>query len=237
MINIAICDDNKIHCKITYDMIVHYEQNRECDINIDIYLTGKRLLEVEKKYDILFMDIELKEENGMNVAVEYRKKQDTKVILLTSHVEQIANGYKIYAYRFLVKPLIIEDLFEALDSAIKEINNEKTLIVIAENKTKHIIKVNSIIYLEAGERITGIRTKEQFYIIRKNISEVQKEVFSPNFYMTHRSYIVNLNFVDEIKKTEIVLTNGEKIKLSRLKVTDFKKKYFEFLKKKVQYDF
>lgn len=44
-------------------------------INIDIYLTGKRLLEVEKKYDILFMDIELKEENGMNVAVEYRKKQ------------------------------------------------------------------------------------------------------------------------------------------------------------------
>lgn len=232
MLNIAICDDQKVHCKIAYDMIKKYEVSRNTKINIDVYLTGKKLLDSGKAYDFIFMDIELKNENGIVVANDYRRYKNTKIILLTSHKEQMANGYKIKAYRFLVKPVIAEDLFEALDDGQAELDADAKIIV-PDGAKEVIVQIRSIMYLEAGDRNTGIRTTKNYYMVHKQISELQNKLPDTLFFMTHRSYIVNLNYVEEIRKTEVILSNNEKIKISRLKYTDFKNRYYEFIRERV----
>lgn len=234
MIHIAICDDQKVHCKITHEIIKKYETDRNMQFSIDVYHTGKKMLDSEKEYDFIFMDIELENENGMDVADIYRKKAATKIVILTSHGEEIANGYKIRAFRFLTKPLREKELFEALDCGLEEITADKKMIVLDDNMEK-AIRVSSVIYFEAGDRTTGVRTKEGFFMVRRQITDIWKEIDKMEFYMTHRTYIVNLNYVEAIVNNEILLINGERIKISRLKLTDFKETYYGFIRGKIKH--
>lgn len=236
MLNIAICDDQNVHCKITYNMIKQYEVQKDIKCNIEVYFTGEKLLNSKKKFDFIFMDIELKNENGMSISRKYSEKESGKIIILTSHAEEIAYGYKIKAYRFLVKPLVAENLFEALDSGIAELSADKKILVL-DGKREIAIRISSIMYMEAGERNIGVRTEDKFYVLHKQISNIQSDLLGQEFYMTHRSYIVNLNYVEEMGKSEILLSNGEKIKISRLKYSDLKMKYYEFIRGKMKHDF
>ncbi len=232
--NIAICDDEKIHCEITHKHIQNYMQTRYLTFNITYFMSAKSLLSSNKKFDILFMDIELGTENGLEATLEYQKQNKCLIILLTSHIEEMPNGYKVKAFRFLVKPIDQILLSEALDSALIEINNRKVLQIYDNEETK-IISITDIIYIEAGDKASGIRTSDGFYKCKNIISELEKTLNPLDFYSPHRSYIVNMSYIKEYTKKEIVLLNKERIKISRLKYSNFKLAFQNFIQRRAEY--
>lgn len=231
--NIAICDDQAIQCKEIFNLVSQYCTDKKVSINVDTFTSAKSFLKSSKCYSIVLMDIELKNENGMEVIKEYKKNNDSIIIFISSHDEELPNGYKVKALRFIVKPIQISILYEALDSAIKEINSENKLTVL-DNEKIVVIKESSIIYVEAGNRSVGVRTLTGFYKLMKSINQVYLELNSLLFYMPHRSYIVNMDYISEICKNEIILLNRERIQISRLRMKEFLNKFHEFIGSKIK---
>lgn len=233
MIEIAICDDQIIHCRIAEKMILQYSKIRKAEFHITIFTSGKELLKSDISFDIVFLDIEMGSVNGMVIGKEYAKKHKTIIILLTSHDEEMQNGYKIKAFRFLVKPINVAEIFEALDSALEEFYSVQKIQVCNETG-QLIINIHDVIYFEAGDRRVGVRTESGFYEVRDVLKNILEQLNPLEFYMPHRTYVVNMKFVSEVKEMYIILTTGEKIKISRLKRQDFKDKFFEYLHRKAR---
>ena len=101
MYEIAICDDIPQICEEVHRLVSEQLLKRDIDIRIHTYTSGQALFDAGMVFDILFLDIELGQESGLEVARDYPYKQETRIIFLTSHVEEMPNGYKVRAFRFL----------------------------------------------------------------------------------------------------------------------------------------
>lgn len=229
MYEIAICDDIQQICEEVYKLVSEELLKRDVDVRIHTYTSGQALLRAGIIFDILFLDIELGRENGLEIAREYPYKKETRIIFLTSHIEEMPNGYKVRAFRFLTKPIEPAHFEEALFSAIRDIEQDKRFTVTDE-EGEHIIRSSEIFYLESQQRSTGVRTRERFARLPLSIEEMKKELDMTQFYCPHKSYIVNMDFIRTIDKGVVILKNDEKIKISRLKMKDFKEKFYDYLR-------
>lgn len=229
---VAVCDDQPLICREVEQHLRDFEVHYHCNMEISVYQTGKALLSADILFHIIFLDIELDKENGIEVAEQYRKNNDSLIIFLTSHVEEMPNGYKVRAFRFLVKPINIKLFHEALNAAIDEINSERKLQVQSDEKTI-IISTKNIIYVEAGDRCSCVRTEDGFYRNPMILSEMYDYLGGREFYMPHRSYIVNMDYIREIEKKQIVMRNGERIEISKLKWKQFNDYFHRYLRGKM----
>lgn len=229
MYEIAICDDIPQICDKVYQLVTEQLLKNDIDIRVHTFHSGQALLESGIVFDILFLDIELEKENGLEVAKQYPYKKETRIIFLTSHIEEMPNGYKVRAFRFLTKPMDTKHFEEALFSAIRDIEHDKRFTVTDEDG-EHIIRASEIYYLESQQRSTGVRTREKFFRSRLSIEEMKQELDKIQFYCPHKSYIVNMDYIQSFDKGVVLLKNGEKVKVSRLKMNDFKEKFYEYLR-------
>ncbi len=229
MYEVAICDDILPICEEVRRLVSEQLLKRDIDVRIHTYTSGQALMSAEIVFDILFLDIDLKGENGLEIAASYPNKNETRIIFLTSHVEEMPNGYKVKAFRFLTKPINQEYFEEALFSAISDMKQDNRFIV-TDMDGEYIIRASEIYYLESKQRSTDIRTKEKFARCGLSIKEMKQELDAVRFYSPHRSYIVNMSYIQSFGKDIVVMKNGEKISVSRLKMKQFKEKFYEYLR-------
>ena len=230
---IAICDDQPLMCKEVEKQLQEYAAQNQSEIDIEIFYMGSSLLASEIDFDIIFLDIELEQEHGIEIAEQYIAEHTGHIIFLTSHIEEMPNGYKVRAFRFLIKPIDRTLFEEAIGSAIKEIMLDKQIIV-QDNGKDFTIRCSDIYYVEAGSRSCGVRTENGFYRYGKNIQTMQQELDTPNFYVPHKSYIVNMDKLDIrlLDKNGLTMLNGEIVKVSRLKEKEFRDRYFAYIRSK-----
>lgn len=135
MITIAICEDEKE----TQVLIEDYLDNILKDINkeyeIQKYSSGEELLKSEfKNIDILLLDIQMGELNGMDTARNIREvDSDMEIIFITSLIDYVQEGYEVRAYRYLLKPIELEELKKHILNCIKEIEKNKKQSIIIKN--------------------------------------------------------------------------------------------------------
>lgn len=228
MINIAICEDEKYYTEQIQTLISCQLQN----YNIDVFYSGTELLNSNIDYDIIFMDIELPDCNGIKLLKRYNI--NSIIIIISSHKEEILNGYYVRALRFLLKPLDDFLFSEALTNAVNEIKKQTYIEVIDENNNIKNLYIKKVVYAEAGDKKTGLRTLSNFYYSNKPINKLV-DYFNADFYFVHRSYIINMNFIDkiDIKTRSITMQEKSVITVSRLKWKDFRETFYKFLKIKM----
>lgn len=229
-IRVAICDDEKIIAlyikKIVFEILKNLDKNPE----IDVFLSGKRFLESSVEYNLVFMDIELKNENGLDILNTYRNSNAISVIL-TSHAEKMSFGYHVHAFRFLLKPIEIPLLKEAIYSALDYMRQAQVFSAINEYGSIVLIKMKDIIYFEAGDKKCGLKSLDNFYMVSSSLKEISP-LLDTQFYSVHRSYIINMNYVDKIEKDRVHMLDGSIIKISRLKKNEFTEKFYDFIRRK-----
>lgn len=214
-----------------------YEQQMLCDqleevikgCKLDWYSSGEAFLEAKQRYDIIFIDYEMPGMNGVETADIYRRKwPKTAIVFVSGHEEMLPQGYKVRAHQFLVKPVTKEELEEV----IRRISEERRLqaLCLEWNGQKDVIPIKSIVYIESGKHGNGvvIRTKEKEYRDYQPLSFYEEYLSSEYFVQVHRSYIVNLYYVEEYHRNLILLKNGEKAKLSLRRQKYFEEKLNEF---------
>lgn len=230
---IVICDDERRICAILAEKV-----GKLCpDADIITYTSGKELLEADELPDILLLDIKMPGIDGMEVARILRDKDWRKILIfITSEEGQVFNSFDLHAFHFLVKPVADEKLEEVLRSAIKELERMKCLpdqtekYIDIQSGTAHIrINLMELIYAEVYNRKTIIHTKTKDIEYYGQLSALEK-IVGKEFYRIHRSYLVNMKYIERYDKANLILVNGDTVPIARRGYEGFLKAYMEYSK-------
>lgn len=230
---IAICDDEKFFRSSLKELLDKYAVKFGFDFAYSEFSSGDQLLASDIEFDLIFMDYQMNSINGIDTVEKLRERNDkTTVIFISSYRDAVFDSLRVQTHRFLVKPLDPEELREALDSFISKYNSEAFVLVCdEENDIMKRIPECDIIYAEADNSYCRIITPNGCYLYKNNLSDFEKTLASDFFYRAHRSYLVNMNYIENYSRSEIVFENGERALLTKTKHLDFQKKYMAFLKR------
>lgn len=218
-VNIAIIDDEKVQVAL----LEKYIHRWACENNIKTIIEAFNSAEsfefswsMDKKYNIILLDIQMKGQNGIELAKKIRQEDEIlNIIFITAIADYIADGYDVSALNYLIKPIKEDKLYECLNKAILKIpKKEKTVLVDVDGGIQRIMQ-NDIIYIEAFAHYIEINTVSGKYTTRKSISTIEKELDNNIFIRCHRSYIVGLKYIKRISNSELQLDNGQAIPISR----------------------
>lgn len=223
---IAIVDDQEVW-RISVDELIkkHYGENAP---QIDQYDCGEKFYDQEE-YDVVFMDIEMKQMDGFEAAKLYKRNNSEALILfLTTHVELSRRGYMVNAFRYIDKTCIVEELEEAL-MAIDELPKKDRVIAFhVVNMAEMHIRIRDILFIETDKRNIIVHTLERDYLSNRGIEEVEEELKDCGFFRCHKSYLVNLERVRKIDRIYAHFSNGAKAMISTRKYAAMKEQFFAY---------
>lgn len=235
MLRIAICDDSLSDLNLINDMLISFFNTNGIEYEIELFNNGNSLLNPQISYDLILLDIEMEEKNGIEVAHEIRTfNTDSKIIFITNStsIDYMQQGYKVKADRYLVKPINQQEFNFEISSVIKEQLIDNKFILdkrIGQNK----LYINTLIYIEFINRKTIIHTKNgeisTYITIKEWVALLNKYHFSQN----HKGYIVNLSYVQCVNTDSLTLLNGKNLPIGRKFKEKFKLDYFIFVGEKV----
>lgn len=157
--NICICDAEIRSCVALESHVMNYLHKNHMDAKVSIYNSIRELVTAQTQFDIIFMGIDFDDGNGLEEIIRNPRYRESIVIFVTLHGEEVFNGYKANAFRFLLKPIQQDALVEALDSALSHLK-ENRILVFQSDRSEICIKLKDIVYLETNEKMVGIRTKK-----------------------------------------------------------------------------
>ena len=230
MLHIAVCDDEQIIMEQLKKLLETYRP----DCMVTMYRSGEGLLDAFDQYDLIFLDIEMPQTNGMELAAKLRELQyDGEVIFLTSYTDYMQDAFKVRAFRYLQKPIREDQLEEALCAAEEEFQ-QQYLLLTGEKVFR--IKIRDILYLEAVHNETYIVTKTGELVVRSPMREIYEMLDPAEFIQTHKSYVVALRAIRYVGNQEVVLQELQpRIPLSRRRQQEVRKAYMEYIKKHAIY--
>lgn len=235
MIKLAFCDDDISILNDLRTLFDKYRVERNEDMEYTAFHSPLELLaEIERgvRYDILFLDVLMPGENGINVAAEIRQyDQNAKIIFLTSSAEYAVQSYTVDAYFYQLKPIWKESLFRLMDSvlAVCEKEHENRLILrckgsITRVELRHleyceVIHRTLFIHLTDGKVLESIGSMDEL--------SRQLEPFG-GFLRSHRSYLVNLEHIKDISYKAITMSCLTQIPIPRGKYQEIKDTFLEY---------
>jgi len=236
LIHIAICDDSKQERQILAALFKRYQELHATPLQIHIFQNGFSLLDAidqGKRFDITILDILMPGENGIEIARNIRASgTDTEIIFLTSSPEYAVDSYEVKAQNYLLKPVTEEKFFASIDSILAELDEKDTasFIIYTTEKQYSRIRVSSLVYGEVTHRTITLHLADQTMISAVMTFTEFQDILKvyPDFIYPHRSYAVNMNYIQYVTKSDIILTDGQKIPLSRNNYTKISEQFLNF---------
>ncbi len=236
MIHIAICDDSKQERQILAALFKRYQELHATPLQIHIFQNGFSLLDAidqGKRFDITILDILMPGENGIEIARNIRASgTDTEIIFLTSSPEYAVDSYEVKAQNYLLKPVSEEKFFASIDSILAELDEKDTasFIIYTTEKQYSRIRVSSLVYGEVTHRTITLHLADQTMISAIMTFTEFLDILKayPDFIYPHRSYAVNMHYIQYVTKSDIILTDGQKIPLSRNNYTKISEQFLNF---------
>ena len=215
--NIAICDDSEADRKYIYDMVDEWALVQGHSVHITTFESAENFMfcyDDRKDYDILLLDIEMGDMDGVAMAKKLRKQDDNvQIVFITGYSDYIAEGYEVAALHYLMKPVKKEKLLSVLDRAVEKLSKNEKMINMELGGALVRIPIYQIRYADVlGNYVTVHAAQE--YTFKMTLSDLQKEL-DERFLRVGRSCIVNLTQVSRVTKTLIKLSDGTEIPLPR----------------------
>ena len=231
---LAIVDDESIYRNHVAELIyaVYGVENVSCYL----YADGSEIVKSFEngfELDAVFLDIEMKELDGMSTAKVIRGySKDIPIIFLTSHTEMAMEGYEVDAFRFLSKPVKKDKLLETLNELEKKLKVEEK-IILRKDGEEIVYGINDLIYVEAANNSVRFVFKKDTVEMRMKFAQALEMVdsISKDFCKCHRSYYVNLAHVKKLGSADIAMDNGDVLPVARGSAADAKKMLFEYVRR------
>ena len=219
--DIAVVDDEKA----IREHICGLVEERQPESRIEAYATGEELLASEKRFDIVFLDIQMEGMNGIEAARNLREQQgDTVLIFITGIKEYVFDALDLYAFQYLLKPIDEDKFAEVLQRAVREVGRKKERRVLFIKSRNLTLDQSEILYIESRAKKVEIHTVKQTVEIYAAMDELEGQL-GEEFYRCHRAYIVNMDCITEYDSESITLTNGDRVYLTKKKYGEFVKAY------------
>lgn len=220
---IAICDDDQKLCFQIENFIIEYGKALSLIIKTEVFYSGEEFftyLKEKSDYDIVFLDIEMKEMSGIDIGLAIRgdlENNDIQIVYISSHEEYALELFKIQPMDFLIKPLTKKMIIGALDRYVSKFGKSKTLH-FKINHNVYCIHTSRILYFSSDDREVNIHlTDGSVKTYFGALSSIDGDLKKYNFIRCQRSFIVNLDKVRKFSKDTIHMINGDIIPISRMK--------------------
>lgn len=230
MIRIAIVDDDDYICSRIEEMIEQYAKNSMYEFSMDIFNSGEMLYDYCRQghiYDIIFLDIELYQLNGIEVGLLIRKEMKnniTQIVFISGKSGYAEQLFQVRPLDFLRKPITYENVAEQLSSYISLYGQERLYFDFVSDKIEHRAMLENIIYFESKGKKIIIKTAYDTWEFYGKLKELQNRSFSNGFISIHQSYYVNLLHIIDYQYKSIRLSNGEELKISRNKAKEVRQR-------------
>ena len=228
MIRIAIVDDEKQIRKQIFAMISKYFIVNALECKILPFSDGQELIDSGLKFDIIFMDIEMKNVNGIQAAQHIRKSDmNVPIVYITGYVDYWRRAYKVHAFDFISKPASQKQIDNVLNDFFSTVyKKNKAKISLATDDGMLLVNLDEIRYFNIKEKKKVVLSNltDKNIIVKENIGDIYERLNKDMFFMPHRCCIVNLRFVKEVTKDRlIIMDNGDFFPLSQRKKQEFMK--------------
>lgn len=223
MLSIAVCDDEIIECSDITQRIKAILEEMKTPHIIRQFNSGRELLHSQGDFDIVFLDIIMQDLDGMKTAELFRKKSSSKILIfLTSSRDYVFDAYDVEAFRYLLKPVSDEKLKAVLQRAMNKIKDHpKEFLIIQKEREKLKFFLEDIYYFEVRGRMIDIHGKKGVYSYYDKISTLEMSLREKGFFRCHKSYLINLQYVETYNRQEAMLENGERIMIARRRYEEF----------------
>ena len=237
-ITVAMCDDEADCRKDIERMCKTFFREKKNEgfliekLDIQVYSSGKDLIESDNEFDILLLDIEMPEQDGISVKNYFeRKRKQTRIIFLTSHKDRMLEAFGKNVVSFLLKPLHMDTFREVMDKTLLDLRG--LILEVEENGEIFLLPVKQIKYIEAQDKYTLAVLETGNYLFRRTMKFWEDILPREDFARIHKSYLVHLEYFEK-KGEEILLSDSKIIKISRLRKKEIMEKYKAFLRRKAK---
>lgn len=219
---IAIVDDDALMldrlCTLTH------REARKNGWDLNLYrFCGAEMMD-SLHYDAFLLDISMPCMDGVELALQIRSHGLLSPILFVSSVEsKVFEAFRAQPLRFVRKTRLTEELPEALQAMIRQMqqNSEQTLLINCERQTL-TLPIRTILYIECFNKLQRVVTAQQEYKVYSSMDAFTRQLADKGFFRLQRSYLVNLDSIVCVEKKEAVMSNGDRLPISRALVDEVK---------------
>ena len=228
IINITIIENESNELEQLTQALNTWSEEKSTLLSIATYTSGEEYFAANKLHssDIFFLDIQLDEMNGIDIAKQLRKNgYNGEIIFLTSFREYVFDGYLVHALNFLLKPLETSKLYSCLDE-IKESLMMSCYFFRIKQETIQI-EYRDILAFSSTLHSIDILTCNEHFNQYASLSTILN-CLPKQFIRVHRSHIVNMTHIHKISGNTITLSNHTTVPIGRQYLNDVRKSFTEY---------
>lgn len=221
MLRIAICDDEEIICRQLEDMLVEIGNRINQEIETEVFYSGEELFRVlfrGSRYDIIFLDIELNQINGVEVGRRIRdelKDEFTQIVYISCNEGYAMELFDVRPLNFMIKPLNKEKIQAVLTKAAMLLDKENKFFECKSGNVTFSVPLREILYFESCGRKVNMVLENEIKTFYGKLSSVERKVKNCDFIMIHKSYLINFSYCIEYNYEYVKMSNQEVLTISQ----------------------
>ena len=214
---ISICDDNAAEAAGIEAMVGTWAQAHHYAAETAVFSSAEQFLfqyAEQKDYDMLLLDIEMDGISGVELARRIRRENRTvQIIFITGYSDYILDGYEVEALHYLMKPVSPKKLSQVLDRAVEKLRRSEKALLLETREGMARVPLHTIRWIEVRQNYVTVHADSDI-TVKKPLSELEQSL-DELFFRTGRSFIVNMNEISRVSKTDVTLKDGTSVPLSR----------------------
>lgn len=216
IINIVAVEDEDYEYNSLVPMLSTYFSKKDREFHITRFVNGNDFISNYKTdTDIVLMDIELKDSNGMEAAQKLRSLDKDVIIIFTTKMAQFAvKGYQVNALDFIIKPYSYDSLSFRLDRAMRVLDERSPLFMVKTKNGLEMLNPKDILYIDVFGHSLGFHTEKGTIYVWGVLSEYEEKLAPYGFIRCSNSALVNFAKIKNVQGMDISMTNGDSLQIS-----------------------
>ncbi len=231
MVKIVVVEDNEIDFKILENNIRLFFSNIGKEYKLLHFNDGESVInnpEVFRVTDLFFLDIELPEMSGMDLAIKLRKNgSKSTIIFITNMVQYAVQGYDVSALDFVVKPIETELFQRKMSTYMARISGRRKTFLMHNRQGIKKYRISEITFVEVRAHKIYIHTIKGEDVFSGTLKQIEDELKDCGFARCNKCYLVNLRYVNNISNDEVDV-DGHLLQISRREKKQFMEKFAEY---------
>ncbi len=228
---VAICDDSRIDLLLSKTLVIEYFRKRKLSCTVRLYENGTSLLDDlhdNTNFDIVFMDIYVGDELGIDIARQLRNNGYENLLIFSTITDEYAiESYSVRANGYILKPYNMTRLESVLDRVLEKYDTDFMRVKVRNTYVN--VPYSDIIYIESCNNRCILHTADEEYSLYMRLDDIEKSLSGDEsrFLRCHRSYIVNMDHITAVDE-QFRLDNGESVLIRSKSKAQIKKHYIAY---------
>ena len=226
---IMICDDNAAFCDLFSRMLEEQFTARDWPCDYGVLTSGAALLSADMTdVAVVFLDIDMPGVDGMETARRLREKsKDLLIVFVTAFPQYALEGYNVEALRYLLKDDLAGQLVPCVDAILEKLSDHRKYIKVQTPDRFLTVSLEDIVYYEgtvSRRVLLHVREGEPIECMGR-IGDYEARLACDDFLRIQRSFLVNMQYIEDIRNYWATLTGGETLAVSRKDYSAITRKY------------